>query len=297
MRSSIIMRNAKNSAKDYVIYLLTIIFSLSLVYAFNLIVFSEEIIALSSGMNALSFIVVCLSIIVVLVIGWLIHYMARFMLERRSREFGTYMLLGVPGETITSIFIRENLIMGAVAFVGAILLGTALYQVLFLIIIRLFHASYGIGLYFSVKALLMTLLYAVFMYGIAMIKMYRYLGKLEIHDLMDLDRKNESSGNRSRKHAFRGFLIYSGVEATGILVYYLTCCKYTSPDFALAGFCTSLIAILVGIYGIYTTLTAFIAKTALGGDLIKYSKNRLFLLRGLTAKLGTIGKTLELWRF
>lgn len=142
------MRNAKNSAKDYVIYLITVIFSLSLVYAFNLIVFSEEIIALSSGMNALSFIVVCLSVIVVLVVGWLIHYMARFMLERRSREFGTYMLLGVPGKTITSIFIRENLIMGAVAFVGAILLGTALYQVLFLIIIRLFHASYGIGLYF-----------------------------------------------------------------------------------------------------------------------------------------------------
>ncbi len=292
MRSSIIMRNAKNSARDYVIYFITIAFSLSLVYAFNLIIFSKEIIELSSGMNALSFIVVCLSVIVVLVIGWLIHYMARFMLEKRSREFGTYMLLGVPGKTITTIFIRENLIMGAVAFAGAILLGTALYQILFLIIMNLFHASYGIGVYFSVQAVLMTLLYTLLMYGIAMIKMYRYIRNLEIHDLMDMDRNNENAANRSRKHAFRHFLIYAAIEVLSILLYYVTCCKNPSPDIVLITFFVSLAGILVGVYGIYTTLTAFIAKTALSDDAYKYRKNRLFLLRGLTARLGTIGKTM-----
>ena len=29
------------------------------------------------------------------IIAWLIHYMVRFILEKRSREFGIYLLIGM----------------------------------------------------------------------------------------------------------------------------------------------------------------------------------------------------------
>lgn len=292
MRSSIIIRNAKNSARDYVIYLITVVLSLSLVYAFNMIVFSDEIMALSSGMNAMTMIVVGLSVIVVFVIGWLIHYMARFMLEKRSREFGTYMLLGVPTKTITSVFIKENLIMGGAAFVGSIIVGTLLYQIIYLIILRLFHAAYGISAIFSVKAVIVTLLYTVLMYGISMLKLRRYLGKMEIHDLMDMDKRNETSANRSRKYSFVRFIIYAVIEIAACILYWNVCNRNVPETMAGILITLALTGILVCVYGMYTTLTAFMTKTALSSDNFKYNKNRLFILRGLTAKLGTIGKTL-----
>ena len=292
MRSSIIIRNAKNSVRDYIIYLITVVISLSLVYAFNMIVFSDEIMALSAGMGAMAMVVVGLSVIVVVVIGWLIHYMARFMLEKRSREFGTYMLLGVPTRTITSVFIRENLVMGAAAFVGAVFVGTLLYQIIYLIILRLFHATYGISAIFSIKAVMATLLYAILMYGVSMLKLRHYLGKMEIHDFMEMDKRNEKAANRSRKYSFARFIIYAVVEIASCILYWTVCSRNVPETMAGILITLALTGILVCIYGMYTTLTAFITKAALSSDHFKYGKDHLFILRGLTAKLGTIGKTL-----
>lgn len=293
MRSSIIIRNAKNSARDYIIYLITVAFSLSLVYAFNLIVYSDEIMAMSQGMNAMTAVVTGLSIIVVCVIGWLINYMSRFMLEKRSREFGTYMLLGVPPKTISAVFICENLVMGAMAFVAAIAFGTLLYQILYLIIVRLFNTVYGIPMIFSVPALLMTLLYTVLMYGMSMFKMRRHMRRLEIHDLMDMEKKNEAAANRSRKYSIVRFMIFAVIEVLSCILYMVMCRSYVwAGNYAMVLLFASMAGILMGIYGIYTTLTALVAKTALAGDVYKYGQNRLFLLRGLTSKLGSIGRML-----
>ena len=41
---------------------------------------------------------------IVLIVAWLINYMARFMLEKRSREFATYLLIGLKKKEL-SVFI------------------------------------------------------------------------------------------------------------------------------------------------------------------------------------------------
>ena len=58
---------------------------------------------------------------IVLITAWLIHYMVRFMMEKRSREFATYMLLGMRKKQIISLFMRENCILGGLAFLVGIL--------------------------------------------------------------------------------------------------------------------------------------------------------------------------------
>lgn len=35
------------------------------------------------------------TLFIVWIIAWLIHYMVRFILEKRSREFGIYLLIGM----------------------------------------------------------------------------------------------------------------------------------------------------------------------------------------------------------
>ncbi len=65
MLSKLAVRNAKRSARDYLIYLVTVTFSLSMVYAFNLIVFSSEIRNLSYGMSAMTGTIIFISLIIV----------------------------------------------------------------------------------------------------------------------------------------------------------------------------------------------------------------------------------------
>ena len=51
MLGKLAYRNAKRSIKDYLIYLITITLSFSLILAFNLVASSDEVAALSSGMS------------------------------------------------------------------------------------------------------------------------------------------------------------------------------------------------------------------------------------------------------
>lgn len=290
MGDNIIWKNARHSAKDYMIYMLTILLSLSLVYAFNLVVFSQEILSLSSQMNAMTWIVIGISFIVVWVIGWLIHYMSKFMIEKRSKEFGTYLLLGVPNKTIAAVYIKENLLMGGIAFLGSLIVGACLYQILSLIIVNLFHATYQIHMFFSLPALGLTFLYTILMYGNSMYRMRRFLRKVEIQELLYAEKQSEKVDPSFKQKKAIGFLGYLGIAAIGCVIFYLSCQMGADTSFSV--FFMALAAILVGVYGIYTTVTTFLTRALLTGDRFKYENDRLFLLRGLTSKLSTIGKTM-----
>lgn len=292
MRTRIIWRNAKHSAKDYLLYQLTMLLSLSLVYAFNLLVFSDEIKQLSGEMSIMTVVVVGISFIVVWVIGWLVYYMSRFMLEKRSREFGTYLLLGVSNKTVASVFVKENMLMGGIAFAASLVTGTFLYRLLSLIIVHLFHSTYQIEMMFSWPALLLTLGYTVLVYGNAMVRIRRCLKRVEIQELLYTDKRNEATSRETGRKGLRRFFVYLGLLAAGSVGFYLFCFRESVSSHSELIFFVSLAAVLIGTYGIYTTLTCFLTSTLLEHGCLKYMKNQLFILRGITSKLGTIGKTL-----
>ena len=54
MLGKLAVRNTKRSIKDYLIYLITVTIAFSLIFAFNLVASSEEVIELSTGMDTLS---------------------------------------------------------------------------------------------------------------------------------------------------------------------------------------------------------------------------------------------------
>ena len=109
------LRNAKRSARDYLIYFITIAMTMSLIFAYNLMLYSDEIRGLSSSMDSMTQIIGMVTMMVAFITGWLIHYTTRFILQRRSREFGTYLLLGMEKTTISRMFLIENLIIGLLA--------------------------------------------------------------------------------------------------------------------------------------------------------------------------------------
>ena len=69
MLGKLSLRNAKRQAKDYIIYFITVIISVSLMYAFNLIASSEDIKELSSYMEDFSTAIHAISFIIVLIMA------------------------------------------------------------------------------------------------------------------------------------------------------------------------------------------------------------------------------------
>ena len=137
MLGKLAVRNTKRNLKDYLVYLVTITISFSLILAFNLIASSDEVVKLSSSMNSFKQVLTFVNIVIVFVVCFLINYTTRFMFEKRSKELGMYMLLGIKKKEIVRLLVLENVLLGLLAFILSIPLGFLFSQFVSLVIVKL----------------------------------------------------------------------------------------------------------------------------------------------------------------
>ena len=83
MLGKLAFRNVKRSAKDYLVYLLTMTFVTALMFSFNTVLFSEQIKTSPDSEGIMEILIGLATFFVVLIVAWLIHYMVRFMLDAR----------------------------------------------------------------------------------------------------------------------------------------------------------------------------------------------------------------------
>ena len=119
MLSKLALRNVMRSARDYLVYFLTMTVVSAIMFAFHSLLFSKEIQQLFEMAVIFAVLVGLATFFVVLIVAWLINYMVRFILEKRSREFGIYLLIGMKKKEISRLYMRESLLLGAAAFAAA----------------------------------------------------------------------------------------------------------------------------------------------------------------------------------
>ena len=286
MLGKLSFRNAKRQAKDYCIYFITVIISVALMFSFNSIATSNDISELSSYMASFSKAIAGISIIIVLVMAWLINYCMRFMLEKRSKEFGTYQILGIEKKSISNIFTLENFIIGGVAFIIGILLGTFLYQILTSIIMNLFNQPYKIEIYFSIKAVGITAIYFFGIFTLVLLNCRRKIKKTKVYDLLYADKKNENNIIKNAKGNIILFILSIILLVVAILI--------NNNEFSNASNMKSInifiaiIMLVVGIYLFYISISSFIVNRYLKNKSRKYKKDNMFLYRNLTSKINTM---------
>ena len=78
MYAKLAIRNVKRSMGDYAIYVLTLVLSITLIFAYNSLLFSDAINSFSKLMRPMMSILVCVTVMVVLILGWLITYITHF---------------------------------------------------------------------------------------------------------------------------------------------------------------------------------------------------------------------------
>ena len=278
--SKLSLRNARRQARDYLVYFVTVVLAAALLYAFNGLVFSGEIRALSQIMTTLPLVIVLASAVVVCVFGWLVSYSTRFMLSRRSRELGTYLLIGLESRLVARLFFLENLAVGGCALVLGILLGGLLYQAFRAIVLTLFGMTYRFSLGFSLPATGLTALYFLLIYLYALRKSRKYIRKASIHDLLYLDRRNEEKMVRTGRKRRRIFIasILLGVLGTALLM-----AGNLSLGLAGAG------CIILFLYGFFLSFASGVPAFFDRKPARKYRGQNLLVFRSLTAKLATMG--------
>ncbi len=128
MFSKLAAKNVGRSVKDYGVWFLTIVFAVCLFYVFNALETQAVFQYLGSGptaptAQAIRELVGMLSIFVWVVLAFLILYASGFLIRRRKKELGTYLLLGMGRGQVARLLLLETAGMGLLALLVGLGLG------------------------------------------------------------------------------------------------------------------------------------------------------------------------------
>ncbi len=278
--SKLSFRNAKRQARDYLVYFATVVMAAALLYAFNGLLFSQELRTLSKSMELLPLMLALASVAVVCVFGWLVAYATKFMLLRRGRELGAYLLIGLENRQVSRLFFLENLAVGGCALLLGMALGGLLYQAFRAIALTLFGLPYRFAFVFSLPALGLTAAYFALIYLHALRRSRKYICKAKIHDLIYVEKQNEGvviqTGKKRR-------WIFAASIALGVVGTFLLMVGGSLPGIAGAG------CLVVFMFGIFLSFASGVPAFFDKRPARKYRGQNLLVFRTLTAKLATMG--------
>lgn len=286
MNRKLAIRNVMRLAKDYVVYFLTMTFVTALMFAFNSILFSEDVQGLFDIAGMMAAMVGIATFFIMWIIAWLIHYMVRFILEKRSREFGIYLLIGMQKKEIARLYIRENLVLGVGAFMLGIGIGMLLQQILMSILYGMIQMNYHIQLEMNRACFFMTAGCYAGCYVLALFRLRKRFQKMNIHDLMEAQKKNEEIVEKHeevKRWLFPVsilFLILFGVLLLG------------GGVLSNGSILLLLVGLVLVIYLFYMGLSAWIICYVRRKGSAVYKGQNLFLLRQFASKLKTMRFTM-----
>lgn len=288
--SKLAIRNVKRVAKDYIIYLITVTIAFSMIFAFNLVGNSKEVLELSEIMNNFKMVMYVVSIFIVLAVCFLINYTIKFMFSKRSKEFGTYMILGIKKSKISNLFTLENIILGIFSLIISIPIGYVFSLFMSFIITSLFDLNYIVKITLTSSALITLLIYFGFIYLFALFFARRRIKKMKIYDLIYFEKQNEKRKQKNIKLRNIIFIFSFILGVVGLIIFDKEFSLYgQEPSMFMILIC--ILLIIISIYGVVITLSDFILNLILKNKKLKYSKDNLFVARTFSSKARTMGIT------
>ncbi|WP_283683534.1 ABC transporter permease [Parablautia sp. Marseille-Q6255] len=200
MYAKLVFKNAKKSAKDYLIYIVTMTVCVTLFYAFLFIssshyhpvIGAEYNISLLAGGMKLAICGISLLLL------FLIHYVNRFMLRKKQKEFAVEATLGMEQKTIGLLFFCETFFLLIFSVAVGILLGMIVSQVITAMLLASFGEPYTFSWLFFPDTVLLTVGFFAVCQILVGLGNVRILNKSRIIELMTANRKNEKPLHKSR---------------------------------------------------------------------------------------------------
>lgn len=224
MFAKLALRNVRRQVGNYLIYFITVTFTVALMFAIHNVIYSEDLSEFSHGFQDMKRGLIALSVLVSLVVSFVLGYATSFLLRLRKREFGTYLTLGMTRRNIRTLFILEMLLLGAAALVLGIVLGLFLYQGLMMLVMNLLEMELDMAGY-SVKAFVLTVVLVAVVFLLASLAAGRYLKRVTIQELIHGDRK---VGQGVRHPA--PWLAVSAASFVGIVISFFIFDRQMAPE-------------------------------------------------------------------
>ena len=282
------IKNMKKSFKDYAIYFLTLVLGVAIFYMFNSLDSQEAMLQVSNStrdiiklmVNMLGYV----SVFVAVVLGLLIVYANNFLINRRKKEFGIYMTLGMGKRQISKIILMETILVGIISLIVGLIIGIFASQFMSVLVAKMFEADMSkFQFVFSKDACIKTCIYFAVMYVAVMFFNTFTISRYKLINLLNATKKNESIKIKKPVISILVFLFGAGIlgyaywKVTGDVNSLTTADKILPP--ILMG--------IVGTISIFWSLSGFVIQVAQKMKSTYLKDTNMFVLRQINNKINT----------
>ena len=285
MLAKIALGNVRKSLRDFSVFFLTLVFGVSVFYAFGSIASQAAVINLSEvQLDSVETVVNIMSgvhVFVIVVLGFLVAYANNFLVRRRKREFGIYLTLGMSRGQVARIMVMETLAVGVAALACGLALGVLLSQVMMYVTAHLFKATIpGFAFVFSPKVAAQTVACfgAIFLLSLAL--NVRAVSRYKLIDLINADKVSEKVTVRSLPVSVVLFLV--SIALMGCAYWVLLKNGILSDGFGLA---TALVTVGTALF--FYSVSGFLLRFVQGRPGIYLRGLNAFVLRQLNSRINT----------
>ena len=286
------LKNMKKSFKDYAIYFITLVLGVAVFYMFNSLDSQEAMLKVSSSTKEIIKLMInmlgMVSVFIAIILGLLIVYANNFLINRRKKEFGIYMTLGMGKRQISKILLIETIFVGIISLLIGLVIGIFASQLMSILVAKLFQADMTkFEFVFSKNACIKTCLYFAIMYLAVLIFNAFTISKYKLINLLTASKKNEKIKIKNPILCVVVFIISS----IGLgYAYWIV----TKKVFTLSSVNETTKAIILAvILGIITTIlifwsiSGFILKIVESKKSIYLKGTNMFVLRQIHNKINT----------
>ena len=282
------IKNMKKSFKDYAIYFLTLVLGVAIFYMFNSIDSQQAMLEVSQSTREMIQLLIqmlgMVSVFIAIVLGFLIVYANNFLINRRKREFGIYMSLGMGRRQISGIILLETILIGILSLAVGLFIGIFASQFMSILVAKLFEADMSeFTFVFSKDACIKTCIYFAVMYIAVIIFNTLTISRYKLINLLTAVKKNEKV---KLKNPIISILIFIASSVLLGYAYYLV----TGGVYELRTGEQLLKPILMGVIGtvgVFWSLSGFILRLIQTRKSVYLKGTNMFVLRQLNNKINT----------
>lgn len=292
MFAKLALKNIKRSIKDYAIYFFTLVLGVAIFYVFNALdsqaVMMDVTDRVREILKLMNILLGSVSVFVSFILGALIIYASRFLIKRRSKEFGLYLMLGMGKRKISLILLMETFFIGLLSLVVGLLLGVVASQFMSVLVANMFDANLtNFHFVFSLSACLKTMLYFGIIYLIVMIFNTAVINRQKLINLLSSSKRSEQVKLKNPWLCTIVFVVAAVMLGSAYYMVSAGLMKFMTVEDDVSKLLIPIIMGVVATFLLFWSLSGLLLKIFMGFKKAYYHKLNSFVLRQFSSKINT----------
>ncbi|MCM1154377.1 MAG: ABC transporter permease [Roseburia sp.] len=238
--------NFKKSFRNYFSMILSLAFTVLIVFNFINLIFTGTFRALGErNKSYIDIIIQVISFVLFCFMFFFIWYATNVFLTTRKKEIGIYIFMGLTNRKIASLYMLETIMTGIAALILGICSGIVTTQLFQMILLRISEIAIDISFSFAWEPILLTALIYTLIYAVFVLKGYLNIVKSSVLEMISASRQNEYVKTNGR------FLLLKAI--LGIIVlgsgYYLA--VYKSGHYVIENLLGATVLVCAGTYLVF----------------------------------------------